>query len=75
MPGPKENEGYVELAQRASAKGPVTIVAPSAGWQWDPKQPDADTVDGCHPNKKGDLKIATDFWSAAEKTHLFRPVQ
>ncbi len=42
----------------------VVISMPSPGWQWDPKHPDTDTVDGCHPNPRGDAKIATDFFAA-----------
>ena len=33
------------------------------GWHWDPKDPDTDTVDGCHPNPRGDAKIAGDFFA------------
>lgn len=38
--------------------------APPADWQWDPAAADADTVDGSHPNKQDDQKIARDFFEA-----------
>ena len=59
------DDGYRKLATDLSTPdSKIVVVDQSPGWQWDPKQPDSDTVDGCHPNKKGDAKLATDFWNA-----------
>lgn len=40
-------------------------VAAPADWQWDPKKEITDTIDGAHPNKNGDTKIAAGFFDAA----------
>ena len=41
---------------------PISVVLQGPDWQWDPKASNTDTVDGCHPNKKGDNKIADGFF-------------
>jgi len=41
---------------------PISIVLQGSDWQWDPKASNTDTVDGCHPNKQGDQKIADGFF-------------
>ena len=41
---------------------PISVVLQGPDWQWDPKAPNTDTVDGCHPNKQGDQKIADGFF-------------
>lgn len=43
---------------------PAVVVSAPSDWHWDPKKPHADTVDGCHPNKRGDEKIAQGFFEA-----------
>jgi lysophospholipase L1-like esterase len=57
------DDGYRKMASELSTPdSKIVVVGPTADWQWDPKQPDSDTVDGCHPNKNGDFKLASDFW-------------
>jgi len=59
------NESYQKLAAELSTPtSKVVTVAPPADWQWDPKKPETDTIDGCHSNKSGDQKIADGFWKA-----------
>jgi lysophospholipase L1-like esterase len=61
------NSAHAKLAQELStAASPIVIVPPNPNWQWNPKLPNTDTVDGCHPNPQGSLKLATDFWTAAQ---------
>jgi hypothetical protein len=43
---------------------PIILVDQSAGWEW---QPGADTVDGCHPNERGEEKMAVKWFDALVK--------
>jgi lysophospholipase L1-like esterase len=66
--GPRERgleREFRKIAAEFNLPGsPATAVSAPADWQWDPKKPDSDTVDGCHPNKRGDEKIAQGFFDA-----------
>ena len=55
-----------ELAAEFDRPGaPARAVPAPADWQWDPKAVPTDTIDGAHPNKTGDAKIADGFFTAA----------
>jgi lysophospholipase L1-like esterase len=58
---------YKKLAaQLGSAASPILTADLPADWVADPNQPDTDTRDGCHPNPKGDKKIADGYFKAAQ---------
>jgi lysophospholipase L1-like esterase len=70
---PGVNAGYIKLAQELSTPdSPIVAITPNPAWQWNPKLPNCDTVDGCHPNLQGDVKLASDFWNAAKPVLLAR---
>jgi lysophospholipase L1-like esterase len=71
--GPGVNAGYLKLAQELSTPdSPIVAITPNPNWQWNPKLPNCDTVDGCHPNQQGDITLSSDFWNAAKPVLLAR---
>jgi lysophospholipase L1-like esterase len=59
------NESYEKLATELSTSTSKIVTVPvPVDWQWDPKKPNTDTIDGCHSSKSGDQKIADGFWTA-----------
>lgn len=60
------NKSYLKIvAEFDRPDAPARVVQAPADWRWDPKQPGTDTIDGCHPTKSGDAKIAAGFFDAA----------
>lgn len=50
------------LAKKLETAGsPIIVVDQATGWEW---QAGADTVDGCHPNERGEEKMATRWYDA-----------
>ena len=66
--GPREkglSRAFRRIALDFDRPGAPAVVVPApADWHWDPKTARADTVDGCHPSKRGDEKIASGFFGA-----------
>lgn len=68
--GPREkglSRAFRSIAHDFDRPGARAAVVPApADWHWDPTKPSADTVDGCHPSKCGDEKIARGFFEAVQ---------
>jgi acyl-CoA thioesterase-1 len=63
--GGEINQGIPGLVKKLNtAQSPVILVDQSAGWEWEAGK---DTVDGCHPNERGEEKMATKWFDALAK--------
>ena len=58
---------YKKLAaELGTPASPILTADLPTDWVADPNQPGTDTRDGCHPNPKGDQKIADGYFKAAQ---------
>ena len=58
------NEAFEEIASECNhLDAPAATVEVPSDWQWDPKEPGTDTIDGSHPNPQGDEKNAAAFFN------------
>ncbi len=51
-------------AKLKTQQSPIIVVDQAQGWEW---QAGADTVDGCHPNERGEEKMAQKWYDALTK--------
>jgi lysophospholipase L1-like esterase len=63
--GGEINQGIPPLAKKLSTPAsPVIVVDQASGWEWEAGK---DTVDGCHPNERGEEKMAVRWFEALTK--------
>ncbi|HWH84941.1 MAG TPA: GDSL-type esterase/lipase family protein [Burkholderiaceae bacterium] len=62
-----------QLARLSTPESPVVIVPIDEGWVADPRAFDSDTLDGAHPNLRGQRKMAEDWLLAIRQLPAVRP--